>query len=116
MNLEYVYSESTVKPQEIEACKTTVYFRKDIKEIERTYGDYTQTFYTYQEAKMPLEEFKRMADNQVFVNAVRGANDSEKIEDIKNRGVDSENNQLIIMEAIADLYERIAALSGGTSK
>ena len=116
MNLEYVYSESTVKPQEIEACKTTVYFRKDIKEIERTYGDYTQTFYTYQEAKMPLEEFKRIANNQMFVNAIKAVNDSEKIGNIETRGIDSENNQLIIMEAIADLYERIAAISGGTSK
>lgn len=116
MDLNYVYSESTVKPQEIEACKTTVYFRKDIKTEERTYGDLTQTFYVYQEAKMPIEEFKRIANNQVFVNAVKGANDSEKIDDIKTKSVDSQDNQLIIMEAIADLYERIASISGGTSK
>ena len=115
MDLNYVYSESTVKPQEIEACKTTVYFRKDIKTEERTHGDFTQTFYTYQEAKMPIEEFKRIANNQIFVNAVKGANDSEKINDIKLKSIDSQDSQLIIMEAIAELYELIASIQGGTS-
>ena len=116
MELNYYYSESTVKPQEIEACKTTVYFRKDIKTEERTYGDNTQTFYIYQEAKMPIEEFKILANNQLFVNAVKGANDSEKINNINTNSIDSGDNQLIIMEAIADLYDVIAKIAGGVSK
>lgn len=102
MNLEYRYSESTVKPEELEIGKTTVYFRKDIKTEERTFDDFTQTFYVYQEAKMPLEEFKKRANNQVFINAMKGA--------------DTADNQMIIMEAIADLYEAVAALQGGMSK
>lgn len=101
MELKYRYSESTVRPQEIEACKTTVYFRKNIKTEERTYGDVTQTFYTYQEAKMPIEEFKVMANNQALVNAMKGINDSD--------------NQLVIMEALADLYDLISKISGGIS-
>ena len=99
MELNYKYSESTVKPQEIEIGKTTVYFRKDIATEERTFDDYTQTFYVYQEAKIPLYEFRKKADNQAMINAMRGA--------------DNKDNQLIIMEAIADLYDVIATLTGG---
>lgn len=110
MNLEYTYSESTIKPQEIEAGKTTVYFRKDIDAEERTYDDHTYTFYTYQEARMPIEEFRKMAEIQASVNAVKGVNDSENISQIVENGSDSTNNQLILMEAIADLYDIIATM------
>ena len=102
MNLEYRYSESTVKPEEIEACKTTVFFRKDIHTEERTFGDYTQTFYVYQEAKMPLEEFKKLADAQASINAIKAPEDAKT----------NDNNQLAIMEAIADLYTLV--LGGGS--
>lgn len=115
MNLEYVYSESTVRPQEIAIGKTTVYFRKDITTEERTFGDETQTFYVYQEAKMSLEDFRTMANDQALVNALKGVNDSEKTANIETKVMDNEDNQLIIMEAIADLYDAIAMLSGGIS-
>ena len=102
MKLEYKHSESTVKPQEIEVNKTTVYFRKDITVEEREIEDGFLTFYVYQEAKVPLEDFKKMAENQMYINAITGMKNSD--------------NQLIIMEAIADLYEAVAAIQGGTSK
>lgn len=103
MKLEYVYSESTARPQEIEVCKTTVYFRKDITTEERVFeNSIPVTYYVYQEAKMPIDEFKKMADNQASINAVRSS--------------DNKDNQLIIMEAIADLYDAIAMLAGGMSK
>ena len=103
MELKYYYSESTVKPQEIEAGKTTVYFRKDITSEERPINDkITQTFYIYQEAKMPLEDFKKMAEVQVSINALKAKNDS----------LINNDNQLAIMEAIADLYSLV--LGGGS--
>ena len=115
MELEYVYSESTKKPDEIAIGKTTVYFRKDITTEERTMGDDTQTYYVYKEAKMPIADFRAMANDQALVNALKGVNDSEKTANIETKVIDNEDNQLIIMEAIADLYDAIAMVAGGMS-
>ena len=98
MKLLYTPSASTVKPDVIAIEKTTVYLRKDI--VEKTCvdisGDET-VFYTYQEAALSHEEFSKYSNGLAAINAVKGVNDSE--------------NQYILMEAIADLYDIIASLS-----
>ena len=62
MKLNYVKSQSSVKPDLVDATssKTTVYIRKNIIEKERMNketGDST-TYYEYDEAKLTKEEYK----------------------------------------------------------
>lgn len=78
--MEFVKSESTVKPEELEVGESTVYFRKDIKEEVRKNEDKTETtFYTYEEATQSLAEF----------NA--------------NMLIKTEANQISIMKSLAEL-------------
>lgn len=94
MNINYRHSESTVKPEAVEIGKTTVFLRSDItKEIRTDDLGNEITFWTYQEAKMTPEEFTAYAS---LLN-------SKDIVDNVNL-----NNQMIIMEAIADLYDKIS--------
>lgn len=99
----YRYSESTIKPVEVEIGKHTVFLRKDFVETERAYDDTTITIWSYQEAKMTHEEF---AEYSNFIAAKNAANISNILTGQEN----GDNNQLIIMEAIADLYDAIASL------
>lgn len=63
MNLDFYKSESTVPPLEVdvESSPTTVYIRRNIVKGERTYPDTgeTVTVYTYDEAKIPKNEYDR---------------------------------------------------------
>lgn len=110
MNILYNYSESTIKPLEIKITEETVYLRKDIKKEERMYEDQTITFYTYQEAKLSPKEFEEYSAQLAAMNAVKGVNDSDNITQIVENGVSSSDNQMVIMEAMADLYDLIASL------
>lgn len=114
MELTYRTSRSTIKPPEIERTKTTVYLRKDIEErqkiVERDDTQYTVLYYVYQEAVLSYEEFDEYASESMSMNAIKGINDSENISKIVQNGVDNEDNQLILMEAMADLYDLLANL------
>ena len=62
MKMNYVKSESTIKPELIDttSSNTTVYIRKNIIEkerIDKETGDYT-TYYEYDEAKLTKEEYQ----------------------------------------------------------
>ena len=62
MKMNYVKSESTIKPELIDttSSKTTVYIRKNIIEKERMdkeTGDST-AYYEYDEVKLTKEEYK----------------------------------------------------------
>lgn len=101
MELTYKYSESSVKPRSIEVCKKTVYLRKSFSEIELFDVEGSSvTGWGYEEAKIPREEFEK---NPALYIAL---NDMEK----------TDPDQLIIMEAIADLYDLIADISSGGVK
>ena len=91
MKLVYNYSESTVKPPEVERGKTTAYFRRNFVSEVRD----GVTFWTYEEAAVPVAEFDTYAAGLAAENAVKGTN--------------STDNQMILMEAIADLYDLIAS-------
>lgn len=62
MILNYIKSQSTVKPELIDttSSKSTVYLRKNIVEVERNdMNDDTSTiFYEYDEAKLTKEEYQ----------------------------------------------------------
>lgn len=108
MNIVYAKSESTVKPDVVSIEKTTVYLRRNIVEETRMYEDDTVTMYTYEEAKLSHEEFSKYSNEMAAINAVRGVNDTDNIIQLIANGSDNTNNQLILMEAIADLYDAIA--------
>ena len=62
MKLNYIKSQSSVKPELVDttSSKTTVYIRQNIIEKERIdneTGDST-TFYEYEEAKLTKEEYQ----------------------------------------------------------
>jgi hypothetical protein len=109
MELIYRPSESTVRPVEVEKSKRTVFLRKDIVEEERTDEEGNVTvMYTYQEAKLSHAEFDEYSSFIAAKNAINGENDSANIAELMNGQAIGDNNQLIIMEAIADLYDVIA--------
>lgn len=90
MELNYKLSESTVKPDDIEFGKNTVYIRKNIG--TRTDPNTGVVFWTYQEATLTHAEFLEYT----------------KLMEAKKALYDE--NQMIIMEAIADLYDKIAEM------
>lgn len=108
----YNHSESTVKPIEIEFSKRTVFVRKNITSEKRTdqFGDVI-VLWVYDEAKMTPNEFNEYVKLMSAKNTINGTNDSNNILSILEGQEIGDNNQLIIMEAIADLYDMIASLS-----
>ena len=62
MKLNYIKSQSSIKPELIDttSSKTTVYIRQNIVEIEKTNeSDNTSTtFYEYEEAKLTKKEYQ----------------------------------------------------------
>lgn len=103
MNVTYVKSESTVKPDVVSIEKTTVYMRRNIVEEIRTYEDVSTTFYVYEEAALTHEEYAKYSNE---IDAINSAHIAQLVAE----GADNTNNQLILMEAIADLYDVIASM------
>ena len=103
MTLTYVKSESTIKPDVVSIEKTTVYLRRNIVEEIRTYKDISMTFYVYEEATLTHEEFSKYSNELAAIN-------SAHIAQLVTNGADTTDNQLILMEAIADLYDIIASM------
>ena len=108
MELNYKYAESTVQPTALEVTVGTVYLRKDITSITRTseQGDKT-TYWTYQEAALTPREYTNLL---MAENAIKGTNDSDNIVQIMAGQETGDSQQLAIMEAIADLYDAVAAM------
>lgn len=101
MKLKYKLTESTIRPLPIEFYETMVYLRKDISSREVFDSENNpSTLWTYQEAKLTPSEFNEYSQ-VLMVN-----NMSQLISGQEN----GDNNQLIIMEAIADLYDAIASI------
>ncbi len=112
MELNYRYSESTVKPSSLEVTEGTVYLRKDIAEVTRTSEqDDSIVYYTYQEAALSPAEFNEYTNLVIAENAIKGTEDSANIVSILVGQENGDGNQLAIMEAISDLYEMIALMT-----
>lgn len=94
MKPEYTYSESLVKPTELEIGKRSVVIRRNIVEEERMdINNEPVTYWVYEEARMSFEDFAEYSNYII-------------IADQKN----SKDNQLVLMEAIVDLYEMVLNL------
>lgn len=111
MELNYRYSESTVKPAALEIAEGSVYFRKEIASTTRIseQGDET-VFWTYQEAELTPQEFNNYASLLMAEYTIKGKDDSANIVQLMAGQEAGDGNQLIIMEAIADLYDAVASL------
>lgn len=111
MDIKYIKSESTSKPDIVSIEKNVVYLRRNIVAKNRTYADCDPiTFYVYDEAVLTHDEFVKYSNELAAMNAVRGVNDSDNIAKLIVNGADNTDNQLILMEAIADLYDIIASM------
>jgi hypothetical protein len=102
----YRYSESTVKPVELEKSKRSIFLRKDMVEEERTdnEGNVT-TFWTYQEAVMSHDDYNE------YISLMQAKN-VDNITNLVTGQKNGDDNQLAIMEAIAFLYETIVEKGG----
>ena len=62
MRLNFIKSQSSVKPELIDttSSKTTFYIRQNIVEVEKTNenDDTSTTFYEYEEAKLTKQEYQ----------------------------------------------------------
>lgn len=111
MEPKYKYSESTVKPEVIEMNGDTVYLRTDISKIARENEvGATTTYWSYQEARLSQKEFNVYSSMIVSKNALNSTNVPDHISQLIVGQENGDNNQLILMEAIADLYDAIAIL------
>lgn len=89
--MKYVHSQSTVKPNLVEINGDQVYVRKDITETTDKSGEVSITFYNYEEAIVSIAEFNALA-NKALMSGQE----------------DTTNNMLVLMEALADMYETMA--------
>ena len=131
MKLNYVKSQSSVKPDLIDttSSKTSVYIRQNIVEKEKTVVDTdgknsdesdavsTTVFYEYDEAKLTKEEY------QEYLKEINGLDTLRTIEDLKENDnkinstlVSIEENNLdmsdtlniILTEVIPEIIESIS--------
>lgn len=111
MELNYKPSESTVKPSVIKMARRTVFVRRNIVEDIRTDEDGNKTTYwVYEEACLTPADFNAYVEEVSAQNAIAGVDDSNNIMRLLNGQLMADDNQMIVMEALADMYELIAAL------
>ena len=115
MELNYIPSESTVKPSVIQMARSTVFVRRNIVEDVRTddQGN-TTTYWTYEEACLSPSDFNTYVEEVSAQKAISGIHNSENILLLLNGQTVADDNQMIVMEAIADLYDFIASMAGGS--
>jgi len=112
MVIDYKNSESTVKPSAIEIGKRSAYVRRNIVEqIREDESGNKVSYWVYEEACLSHAEFNEYINFISAQNAVNGVNDSGNIVQLMTGQEISDNNQMIVMEAIADLYDVIAMLA-----
>ena len=97
---------SDSKPYTVERQKTGVYIRKDIEELVR--DEDGSVYYAYQEATLSHDEYSEYSESSRI-------KDSTNITTLLTGQENADNNQLIIMEAIADLYEAVMNITLGGS-
>lgn len=93
MELQYRYSESTIRPEEFEVTDDTIYIRKNIVRMTSNNGvdgDNPINYWEYYEAAIPKNIFKNNTGSFIF-----------------NEQKANTDNQLIIMEALSDLYAEL---------
>ena len=114
MEPKYKYSESTVKPEAIQMDGETVYLRNNISEIVREDEQGNKTSYwSYQEAILTQVQFNAYASLIASKNAINSVGIPEHISQLVAGQENVDSNQLILMNAIADMYDVLASLMQG---
>lgn len=98
MEIKYTPSESTVKQPEIEVGITTVYFRRNFKQIERTRmeGETPELLWSYEEAAMSKDE-------ALHVLAEQQATHTKELADADGINVDHEFRLTLLELGLTDL-------------
>jgi hypothetical protein len=97
MKLLYRYAESANRPESVDIYDNSVYLRKNFQEgTRRDHDDKLVSFWFYEETVLNKEDFDKY---MTFLSAKNSIEASEY-----------SSNQLVIMSAIADLYEVVSKL------
>lgn len=114
MKLNYVKSQSSVKPDLIDttSSKTTVYIRQNIVEKEKTVentnsdeSDATSTvvFYEYDEAKLTKEEY------QEYLKELESTDTLQTVEDLKAENQSLTEHISMLTECLLEMSETVYA-------
>ena len=114
MKLNYVKSQSSVKPELVDttSSKTTVYVRQNIVEKEKAIentnsedNDATSTtvFYEYDEAKLTKEEY------QEYLKELNGSDTLQTIEDLKAENQNLNEQVSMLTECLLEMSETVYA-------
>lgn len=109
MNLTYktVKGSQQERPAELDTTSSPglVYLRRNIEQITEPsgMGEDTVTLWQYEEAAITHEQY------QQYKAELENVGQQQIMDELRLKA--SDDNQLIIMEAIADIYDLIASLS-----
>ena len=100
------------KPEELDTISSpsTVYLRKNVKQVEVETGDERVSAWSYEEAQLTREEYKEyqleQADMEKLGYKAQEENQEvlmEAVADMFTQQLDLQVNQMIIMDALADI-------------
>lgn len=121
MNILYSHHEGSqaVKPLALDTAssKTAVYLRKNIEQITRTdpmTGE-SMTLWSYDEAKLTPAEYEQYKSEAAAELIAKVGEDNLSLMDalatVYEQQITTEENQLTIMSAMADLYDAISEIT-----
>lgn len=114
MKLNYIKSQSSVKPDLVDttSSKVVVYLRQNIVEKEKAVentnsedNDATSTtvFYEYEEAKLTKEEY------QEYLKELNGSDTLQTIEDLKTENQNLNEQVSMLTECLLEMSEMVYA-------
>lgn len=120
MNIVYKYHEGSqsTKPLSIDtnSSKTVVYLRRNVEQITKTdpMSEEEITLWSYEEAVLTLDEYEQYKSEAAALLTAKVTDDNislmEAIVESYEQSMIAQENQITIMEAIADIYDAIAEL------
>lgn len=120
MNIVYKYHEGSqsTKPLSIDtnSSKTVVYLRRNVEQITKIdpMSEEEITLWSYEEAVLTLDEYEQYKSEAAALLTAKVTDDNislmEAIVESYEQSMIAQENQITIMEAIADIYDAIAEL------
>lgn len=107
MTLNYIKSQSSIKPELIDTTSsmTTVYLHKNIIEVERANesDDTTTIFYEYDEAKLTKEEY------QEYLKELEATDTLQTVEDLKAENQSLTEQISMLTDCLLEMSETVYA-------
>ena len=107
MKLNYIKSQSSVKPDLVDttSSKVVVYLRQNIVEVEKTNESYDTptTFYEYEEAKLTKQEY------QEYLKELNGSDTLQTIEDLKAENQNLNEQVTMLTNCLLEVSETVYA-------